>query len=206
MSHVRIEAMTAILYPVADTAEAALHAPKGFAARERQAGQIAGEAVAFATETVGPAFETRDAALDFYAGQVEDERAGRPNPPPEARWRQLLAVAAAPGARFNPPSPVKPVYKDGRRWPEPAPPPAGSMSTLWRLSVSFWRIGAPQANLPDAPARQLRRDPTGRELAPETLRALARQALRPVQPQQPLDIGLFEVRLPEDPSHIVPDE
>lgn len=198
--------MTAVLYPVADTAEAALHAPKGFAARERQARTLAGDEVAFATETVGPAFETREAALDFYAGQVEDERPGRPNPPPEACWRELLAVAAAPGARFSPPAPVKPVYNDGRRWPEPTPPPAGAMTTLWRLSVSYWRIGGAHPAMPDAPARQLRRDPTGRELPPETLRALAKQALRPVQPQQPLDIGLFEVRLPEDPTLIVPDE
>jgi hypothetical protein len=40
----------------------------------------------------------------------------------------------------------------------------------------------------------------------ETLRAIARQPLRAVAPQQPLDIGLFETRLPENPSIVVPDE
>jgi hypothetical protein len=30
--------------------------------------------------------------------------------------------------------------------------------------------------------------------------------MRAVQPQQPLDIGLFEFRLPEAPDIIVPDE
>ena len=36
--------------------------------------------------------------------------------------------------------------------------------------------------------------------------AIAHQPLRPVKPQQPLDIGLFEVRLPESPDIVVPDE
>ena len=33
-----------------------------------------------------------------------------------------------------------------------------------------------------------------------------RQPLQPFKPQQPLDIGLFETRLPESPHIIVPDE
>lgn len=197
--------MTAILYPVAETAEAALHAPKGFAARAREAGDLAGGAVVFVTETVGPAFETREAALDAYAGGVEDDRAGRTNPPPEMRWRQLLAVAAPAGSRFRPAPPVKPVFRDGHRWPEPKPTTVAT-PMLWRLSVSYWRIGGPVAQTPDIAARQLRKEPTARDLPPAALRALARQALRPVRPQQPLDIGLFEVPLPEDPNHIVPDE
>jgi len=35
---------------------------------------------------------------------------------------------------------------------------------------------------------------------------MARQPLRPVEPQRALDIGLFETRLPENPSIVVPDE
>jgi hypothetical protein len=38
------------------------------------------------------------------------------------------------------------------------------------------------------------------------LRALARQPLRPVKPQQPLDVGLFEVPAPEAPHILIPDE
>jgi hypothetical protein len=46
----------------------------------------------------------------------------------------------------------------------------------------------------------------GGEVAPETLRAIARQPLKPVKPQQPLDIGLFETRPPEAPHIVMPDE
>jgi len=47
--------MTAILYPVAPDARLALSQPRGRAAREREALEIAGEAVALVTEHVGPA-------------------------------------------------------------------------------------------------------------------------------------------------------
>ena len=42
--------MTAILYPVALNADQALTAPKGRAAREREAQALAGEGVVFVTE------------------------------------------------------------------------------------------------------------------------------------------------------------
>ena len=58
--------MTAILYPVAANAELALSRPLGRAARESEARRRAGEAVVFATDTVGPAFATREAALEAY--------------------------------------------------------------------------------------------------------------------------------------------
>jgi hypothetical protein len=35
---------------------------------------------------------------------------------------------------------------------------------------------------------------------------MAQAPLRPIEPQQPLDIGLFETRLPEAPHIVVPDE
>jgi hypothetical protein len=38
------------------------------------------------------------------------------------------------------------------------------------------------------------------------LRARLERPLRPVKPQQPLDIGLFEVRPPEAPHILMPDE
>lgn len=183
-----------ILYPVAETAEAALHAPRGFAAREREAGQLAGREVEFVTEAVGPAFATREAAVEAYAGRGEGEP-----------WRQLRAVSVPPGAKPRPRAPVKPVFRDGRRWPSPEA--QASERTLWRLSVSFWRIAKAGTAGIDTPARRLRRDAAaGRALDPEALEALARQPLRAHAPQHALDIGLFEVRLPEDPSIIVPDE
>ncbi|MEI9965307.1 MAG: hypothetical protein WDM92_12070 [Caulobacteraceae bacterium] len=46
----------------------------------------------------------------------------------------------------------------------------------------------------------------GEALDPTVLRAMAGQPLRPVKPQQPLDIGLFEVRPPDAPHLVIPDE
>jgi hypothetical protein len=195
--------MTAILYPVAASADQALTAPLGRAARERQAQAMAGEAVAFVSEPVGPAYATRDAALDAHAGRVEDDRAGRSAAlPAEDRYCRLVEQVAREGGRRRVTAPVNPTYQDGRRWPSP---PAAPPSTVWRLSVSYWRIGgAPEAAADHTQARQARR---GRDdIDPQALRALTRQPLQPVKPQQPLDIGLFETRLPEAPHIIVPDE
>ena len=191
-----------VLYPVADTAEAALHAARGYAARERQALAIAGEAVVFVTEAVGPAFASPEAALDAYPGRLDDERPGkRVQVAPEARWCALRPVAQE-AVRRRPR--VEPVNRDGRRWPAPDPAAAPA---LWRLSVSYWRVGAQVAAAePAEPARKLRRSAAGDALDPLALRALARQPLRPVRPQQPLDIGLFETRPPEAPHIVMPDE
>jgi len=195
-----------ILYPIAATAEAALHTPKGFAAREREAAGLAGEAVVFVTEETGPAFETLEAALDAYAGRLDDDRPGKMHSiQPSARWCDLRTVAAPvkDGRRRVRPL-AQPVNRNGRRWPAP---PATLPPTVWRLSVSYWRIGkwTPESDALD-PARKLRRDPIGEDLAVGALRELSRQPLRAVKPQQPLDIGLFETRLPEAPHIVMPDE
>lgn len=191
--------MSAILYPVATDPEAALTAPKGRAAREREAERLAGEGVAFASGPVGPAYATREAALDAHAGRVEDDRPGRTvQLAPEDRFCRLAETLAQGRA----PAPVKPVMAEGRRWPSPPPT---RPATVWRLQVSYWRplSAAPEAET--AQARQARR--RAREpVDPMALRALTRQPLRPVKPQQPLDIGLFETRLPENPNIVVPDE
>jgi len=76
-----------ILYPVAASAEAALAGPKGRAAREREALDLAGAPVRFVTEATGPAFPTREAALDAFAGKLDDARPGH-------------AVQVAPEDRF----------------------------------------------------------------------------------------------------------
>lgn len=191
--------MTLILYPVADNADAALTAPHGRAAREREAVKILKADVVFETQLAGPGFATREAALDAYAGKVEDDRPGRVfTPAAEDRWLRLVEVVAPDERRA--PAPVRPAYRDGRRWPEPPPAPR----TVWRLSVSYWRPAAAGQPLDGPQARLARRK--AQDLDPDALRALTRQPLRPVKPQQGLDIGLFEARLPENPDIIVPDE
>lgn len=196
--------MTAILYPVAADAAEAFAAPKGRAARERDAAALAGEAVAFLTEPVGPAYASREAALDALAGRVEDDRPGRVTTlAAEDRVMQLVEqLAPRGGKRARAPAPIKPTFEGGHRWPAPEPPPA----TVWRAMISYWRIGgAPLRHGGDAQARQARRK-GGEEIDRDALRALTRQPLMAVKPQQPLDIGLFETRLPEAPHIVVPDE
>ena len=70
--------------------------------------------------------------------------------------------------------------------------------------VSYWRIATAERPIEAPQARAARR--ARRPLDPETLRAMARQPLRPVEPQQPLDIGLFEIRPPDAPHIVMPDE
>ncbi len=195
--------MSAILYPVAADAEAALNAPIGRAERERQAEALAGRAVRFVSEPAGPIFDTRDAALDAHAGRVEDDRPGRQATlPAEDRFCQLREVVKGAPGRWPVLTPLAPSFEDGRRWP--APSAKGGLPTGWRLSVSYWRVsGAAEAA---EQARQARKTAKGDERTGEELRSMAAQPLRPVRPQQPLDIGLFEVRPPEAPDTLIPDE
>ncbi len=192
--------MSAVLYPVAANAEQALNAPVGRAAREREAQRMAGEAVVFVTEQTGPAFPTMEAALDAWRGRLEDFRPGQSVMlAPEDRFCALREVMAEGAGR--PPRPQKPAMRAGRRWPTPRETP----QVVWRLSVSYWRIGKADP-IPLDQARKARRDARAADLPPDRLRMLTSHPLRPVKPQQPLDIGLFEARRPEDPSVIIPDE
>ncbi len=76
--------------------------------------------------------------------------------------------------------------------------------------MAYWRpitaeaAAAAEANLDQA--RQARRDKDAGQLDAKALQAMARQPLRPVRPQQPLDTGLFETRPPEAPHIVMPDE
>jgi hypothetical protein len=176
--------MSAILYPVATNAELALAAPLGQAAREREALAAAGEPVVFAAEPTGPAFATREAAEAALAGVL-------------AQGFTRLSELILPGEAARA---VAPSFRDGRRWPDPPPAPR----TAWRLVVSYWRVASAERPLDAPQARAARR--AGQPFAPDALRAMARQPLRPVEPQRPLDIGLFERRLPEAPHIVVPDE
>ena len=177
--------MTAILYPVAANAEQAMARPLGSAAREREAAGVAGEAVVFASDPVGPAFATREAALEAYAGPVGEA------------WARLVEQIL-PGERV---AHAEPGFRDGRRWPAPPPAPP---RTAWRLMVSYWRVASAGRPIETPQARQARR--ARQALDPATLRAMARAPLRPIEPQQPLDIGLFEIRPPDAPHIVMPDE
>jgi hypothetical protein len=174
-----------ILYPIAASADEALRAPKGFAVREREAREAAAGPVEFVSEGVGPAFATREALAEAFKTAV-----GQP-------WSDIRPVAKGDRAK----GPIKPVNADGRRWPQAK----AAEPVLWRLSISYWRMAGSEAPPADA-ARKLRRDPEAGNLDPKALRALARQPLRAMKPQQPLDVGLFEVRLPESPHLLMPDE
>lgn len=179
--------MTAINYPVAGNAEQALSRPLGRAVREREALGVAGEAVVFTTDAMGPAFASREAGEAAYAAQLA-----------EHYCRLAEQVIGKPGQRLDP---VEPVFEDGRRWPKPA---SEGPRTAWRLMVSYWRVATAGRPIEAPQARRARRGKQA--LDPETLRTIAREPLRPVEPQQPLDIGLFEVRPPEAPHIVMPDE
>ena len=191
-----------ILYPVAASAEAALARPQGRAAREREASAMAGAPVSFVTEATGPAFATREAALDAFAGRLDDARPGHGvQVQPEDRY---CAIAERiEGAA--PPAPVEPTFARGRRWPKP---PARPARTVFRLIVSYWRIGeaAAETTPTEDQARAMRRRAEAARLNAAELRALAQQPLRPVKPQQPLDVGLFEAPAPEAPHILIPDD
>ena len=194
--------MSAIRYPIASDAQAALTAPLGRAAREREAQGLAAVPVCFVTEMTGPAFASREAALDALAGRIDDERPGRGvTVAPEDRFCTLREVVGTVPERVPVIAPVEPTFAEGRRWPKSAGHP---LQTAWRLSVSYWRVPG-VAELEDQ-ARKARRTMRGRRLDAEALRELARQPLRPVRPQQPLDIGLFETPAPEAPHILIPDE
>lgn len=177
--------MTAILYPVATNAELAMAQPLGRAAREREAQGVAGEAVVFTTDPAGPAFATREAAQDAYAAPLNES------------WARL-AEQILPGQKVPH---AAPDCVDGRRWSTPTAP---APRTAWRLMVSYWRVATADRPLAAPQARAARR--SRQAVDSETVRAMARQPLRPIEPQQPLDIGLFEVRPPDAPHIVMPDE
>jgi hypothetical protein len=177
--------MSAVLYPVAANAEAALAAPLGRAAREREAQGVAGEPVHFVREFTGPAFKTEAAALDAYAGRIDDERPGQ---------RRMISSED----HF---CELKPIAERGMI-------PFTGKHTAWRLSVAYWRTASGDALRPPMEqARKTRRSKQAADtLETRDLVALTDQPLQPLQPQKALDIGLFEVRLPENPGIIVADE
>lgn len=192
--------MSAILYPIAANAERALSQPVGRAARQSEAETAARGAVRFVTEPAGPAFATYEEALKAYPGRIDN---GRSAVQPADRFCTLREVTATPPVRRRTMRgrQSKPVFKDGRRWSAPPEP----RETVWRLSVSYWRIVGDEELAALEQARAARKR-TAADLDAAALRAMASQPLRAIKPQQPLDIGLFEQRLPENPNIVIPDE
>ncbi|MDR3507403.1 MAG: hypothetical protein P4L64_05850 [Caulobacteraceae bacterium] len=187
--------MTAVLYPIARNAEAALSRPLGRAARASEAQVLTHIPVRFAQEMVGPGFPTREAALDAFPGRLEDERAGKGSVAAEDRFCLLREVTVEPPVRRRELLTLKPVYRDGRRWPTPRRAP----QTVWRLSISYWRLVTAEE------AESLARTESA-DAVTAALRARMERPMIPVKPQQPLDVGLFEFRPPEAPHIIMPDE
>ena len=187
-----------VLFPIAVDAQAALEAPRGRAARESDARLLIGAEVAFVRELTGPVYETRAEAEAAQAGRVDGE--GQPVVQPEDRYCELVETAGPPKARAARGGQAEPVFEAGHRWPKPK----RLLKTAWRLSVAYWRIveHAMPAALPQA--RTARR--SAESLDARALKAMAEQPLKPVTPQRSLDIGLFEVRLPDAPHLIIPDE
>ena len=175
----------------------------GRAARQAEAQMLVAGEVAFVSEAVGPTFATREAALDAFAGRIDDERPGRVGSvASEDRYLDLREVVAGPAPRRRS-TPIRPTYADGRRWPPPAPP----APTVWRLSVSYWRVRqAGEALLEPPPGDNQPRRRAGAPADPRELRRRLDQPLQPIKPQQALDIGLFEIRLPDAPHIVMPDE
>jgi hypothetical protein len=190
--------MSAILYPVAANAEAALARPTGRAAREREARALAAGPARFVTEPTGPGFASREAALEAYAGRLDDPARGV-TVASEDHYCTLTARIEHAAT----PEPVEPAFKGGRRWPKQA---AARGQTVFRLMISYWKLGEAAAETLDDQARAMRRRAEAAALDASQLRALAQQPLRPFKPQQPLDAGLFEMPAPESPHILIPDE
>jgi hypothetical protein len=187
-----------VRYPVAMNAEEALKGPRGRAVREREALALApGLKVEFVRELTGPVFASREAAEAAWPDVVD--RAGAPALQPEDRFCELMELIE-PAARRG--GQAEPSFQAGSRWPKPR----RLLKTQWRLQVAYWKIVDPAAEPALPQARKARRTHEGEALDPKALRALAKQKLAPVKPQQPLDIGLFEYSPPEAPHLTIPDE
>ncbi|HEX7761453.1 MAG TPA: hypothetical protein VF459_18245, partial [Caulobacteraceae bacterium] len=120
----------------------------------------------------------------------------------EDRYCQLREVVKGAPGRWPVLTPLAPSFENGRRWPVASA--QGGLPTGWRLSVSYWRLHSAQEEAEQA--RLARKAAAGASRNSDELRNIAAQPLRPVRPQQPLDIGLFEVSPPEAPDTLIPDE
>ena len=206
--------MSLIAYPIASDAYDVLTLLKAGpkeswpprAVREIEAEARAVARVTFVTQAVGPLFESRDEAMNAYKGLVEDDRKDQVFTP-AAEDRFCTLVCRPRDSLRSKPKPIKPVFKDGERWPKAKAP----VATVWQLSLSYWKImtvaQVKAAGLaPVGQARHLRKKANGRELTAEEIMALSQSPLLAARPQKALDFGLFDFPLPENPAIIIADE
>jgi hypothetical protein len=161
-----------------------------------------------------PIAANAEAALSAAAGRAARESAARQAAAAEVTFARELtgpafesraeAAAAYAGRLDEPGTLVAPEDRYCELQPVMARG-SGPLRTVWRLCVSYWKI-AGERDLSGLPqARQARRG-KGAAVDPEAIGALAEQPLRPFVPQKALDIGLFEIALPENPGIIIADE
>lgn len=164
------------------------------ARRETEARTIAGKNVRLISQPTSSRFEDEASLITYYE---------------QCHPGLLLEGFARPQCRKDPAAkPSKPptitIEDPTRRWTIRTP-----SSVYWCLSLTFWQVeaeAAPRPSPPSEPARRLRTSSRPRELSPDALKALTDQPLAPLHPQKALDIGLFEIRAPENQGLILPDE
>ena len=189
--------MTLPAYPIATDGHAALAALRAgsirTAAREKEAETLAGEAVAFVSESIGPLYNSEADARQAYAGVLDDQRVC-----------SLTCRIASPPPRHH--KPTQPVFEEGIRWPKAE----GTRTTVWQVSVSYWKVlPAPRtvtSGAPDGQARKLRKTARGYDLTPEQILALTETPLTAARPQKALDFGLFDFIPPDNPGIVIADE
>jgi len=115
-----------------------------------------------------------------------------------------LAFSAYKGRVDGPGVMVQPTDRYCELQPVMAPGPA--RRTVWRLCVSYWKVRSERDAGSVPQARKARRSADAASTDRETLNAIAEEPLRPMHPQKALDIGLFEIALPENPAIIIADE
>lgn len=89
---------------------------------------------------------------------------------------------------------------------QPVVAPGQPRRTVWRLCVGYWKVRGERDVGPVPQARAARRRAEAAAADRETIAAMAEAPLLPLQPQKALDIGLFEIALPENPGIIIADE
>ena len=124
---------------------------------------------------------------------------------PEDRYLNTVEMAAGSSGRPKHRA-AKPSLSQraaaGPSRPRRPRPPGGSVNPLLACSAAR----RPRCSKPNGRPRPRRRPRPRQALDAKALRERLQQPLRPVKPQQPLDIGLFEVRPPEAPHILMPDE
>jgi hypothetical protein len=190
--------MSLIAYPIAADGHDALAQLRAGtakrAAREKEAEALAGHRVAFVSQSLGPLYESQEAAQAAYKGLIEDNGA--------CKLLCRIPVSTIPRRK-----PEQPVFEDGVRWPKvTAPQPA-----VWQLSVSYWKAlpaTRPAAGTPSngEQARKLRKTAKSQDLTPEQIRALIETPMTAFRPQKSLDFGLFDFIPPDQPGIVIADE